>query len=109
MAINSPYKLAIIQKTDDGNNFIVLYYATFDEWATDYWKEWCEGIGCTIQIAKEEVTYIPDCEYPLILCTLKTFWLNIFKRIWRKKHALIVKRKKIKNLIARSIHGRWVY
>ena len=46
-------------------------------------------------------------DYTINLAILKTFWLNIFKRYWRKKHAQIMKRKSPKALFKRSIHGKW--
>ena len=102
------YKLVIIQKIKKRRQFLIMYTATLDEWENDFWKEWCEETGCTMEIAKEEFDYLPDHEYLFHFCILKTFWLNIFKRIWRKKHALIVERRKIHNLWNRNIHGKWL-
>jgi hypothetical protein len=98
------YKLALVQK----NKFLIEYFVTVNEWKIGYWEDWCNITNCSMEIVKEEFVYITDCEYILYSCTLKTFWLNIFKRIWRKKHALIVLRRRINNLMYRNIHGKWL-
>ena len=45
------YKLVIIQKIKKRRQFLIMYTATLDEWENDFWKEWCEETGCTIEIA----------------------------------------------------------
>ena len=41
------------------------------------------------------------------LAIVKTFWLRIFQKRWRKKHKIIQKRKNPKVLFQRSITGKW--
>ena len=43
-----------------------------------------------------------------IFCILKTCWLKIFQRKWKKYyHSMMERRKNIKNLQWRAIHGKW--
>tara|TARA_Y100000817_G_C16826250_1_gene531364 strand:- start:900 stop:1238 length:339 start_codon:yes stop_codon:yes gene_type:complete len=103
------YRLVLVNKhskTDD-LKFIIMFYVTIEEFRTHYWKDWCETHNWTIEIAEEDIVYINESEYPIYLCSLKTFWLDIFKRIWRKKHSQIVERKKLSSLIYRSIRGKF--
>ena len=103
------FKLAIVQpKTLPPLKNLIVYTMTPNELFNNEWNDWCIEKKCTIEIIKEEFEYLPDCEYIFHFCILKTFWLNIFKRIWRKKHAQIVKRRKIHNLWNRSIYGKWL-
>ena len=101
------FKLAIVQN-NKAKSILIIYTVSAVELFCDEWKDWCAQTDCTIEIVKEEFDYLPDHEYLFHFCILKTFWLNIFKRIWRKKHALIVERRKIHNLWNRSIHGKWL-
>ena len=48
-----------------------------------------------------------ELNWDIYLASLKTFWLNIFKRKWKKKHQSIVKRKNPKALFLRNITGRF--
>ena len=51
-----------------------------------------------------ERVYYQDYEF----CILKTFWLKIFQRKWKKYyHDMIERRKNIRNLQMRSIYGKW--
>ena len=43
----------------------------------------------------------------LYTCTVKTYLLRILQRRWRQKHQIIKKRRNIKVLFNRSIHGKW--
>ena len=41
-------------------------------------------------------------------CVIKTFWLKIIQRKWKKwYHNMLRHRKNPRNLMHRSIHGRW--
>jgi hypothetical protein len=43
-----------------------------------------------------------------IFCIIKTFWLKILQRKWKKYyHNMMTKRKNIKNLQLRSVYGKW--
>tara|TARA_B110000046_G_scaffold185932_1_gene230547 strand:+ start:4927 stop:5370 length:444 start_codon:yes stop_codon:yes gene_type:complete len=43
-----------------------------------------------------------------IFCIIKTFWLKILQRKWKKYyHIMMTKRKNIKNLQLRSVYGKW--
>ena len=44
------------------------------------------------------------------LCIIKTFWLRIIQRKWKRwYHNMLSKRKNPTNLMNRSIHGKWIY
>ena len=44
------------------------------------------------------------------LCVIKTFWLKIIQRKWKKwYHNMMSKRKNPKNLMNRQIYGKWTY
>ncbi len=102
------YKLALInRKTMIEDKFLIIYYVTIAEFMDNYWNDLSNAMDLKMEVISEDITYLSTCEYPVYLCNLKTFWLNVFKRNWRKKHALIVKRKKIKNLINRQLVGKW--
>mgnify|MGYP001594347854 CR=1 FL=1 len=43
-------------------------------------------------------------------CVVKTMWLRMLQRTWKRYyHSVLTKRRNPKNLIKRSIYGRWVY
>lgn len=43
-----------------------------------------------------------------IFCIIKTFWLKIIQRKWKKYyHTMMAKKKNIKNLQMRSVYGKW--
>ena len=102
-------KIAIVQhKKDINEKNLILFYVSIDEFMTDYWKGFCELMDLKIEVISEHITYTIESEYPFYYCSLKTFWLNIFKRIWKKKHAMIMERKKFRNLITRQIYGKLI-
>lgn len=95
--------LAIIIKKQ--NVFLVVYYITVDEFKMNSWKYLLEqNLDASIQII-ESYYEKTDNNWDICLGNLKTFWLNIFKRIWRKKHKIIQKRKNPKVLFLRNIMG----
>ena len=100
-------KIAIVQRDINEKN-LILFYVSIEEFMTDYWKGFCELMDLKIEVISEHITYTIESEYPFYYCSLKTFWLNIFKRIWKKKHAMIMERKKFRNLITRQIYGKLI-
>lgn len=51
-----------------------------------------------------DVIYYENYEF----CILKTVWLKIFQRIWKKYYKnKIAKKMNIKNILNRSIYGKW--
>ena len=99
------YKLALINKQID-EKFMIIFYVTIAEFMDNYWKSFSQEMNLRIEVVSENIICLT--EYPIYYCSLKTFWLNVFKRIWRKKHALIIKRKNIRNLMNRQISGKLV-
>ena len=44
------------------------------------------------------------------LCIIKTFWLKIIQRKWKRwYHNMLAKRKNPRNLMHRQIYGKWVF
>ena len=103
------YKLALINKqTNIDEKFMIIFYVTTAEFMDDYWKAFSQAMNLNLEIVSEDIVYLPTCAYPIYFCNLKTFWLNVFKRKWRKKHALIMKRKNFKELMKRQISGKLI-
>jgi len=113
------YSLAIIEpilSSQHGNlnnlknKYIIVYNITINEFNNNEWNEFLLRRQCNnkkynkIHIIKQYNVNMDD--YTINLAILKTFWLNIFKRYWKKKHAQIMKRKSPKALFKRSIHGK---
>ena len=48
-----------------------------------------------------------DNDLTVHLGIVKTFWLRILQKRWRKKHKIIQKRKNPKVLLNREITGKW--
>lgn len=63
--------------------------------------------SCAIKLNELHIVkrvYYKDYEF----CILKTCWLKIFQRKWKKYYKdMMERRKNIKNLQWRSIHGKW--
>ncbi len=63
--------------------------------------------SCAIKLNELHIVkrvYYEDYEF----CILKTCWLKIFQRKWKKYYQdMMERRKNIKNLQWRSIHGKW--
>ena len=103
------YKLALVNKqTNIDEKFLIIFYVTTAEFMDNYWKAFSQTMNLRLEVVSEDITYLPFCEWPIYLCSLKTFWLNVFKRKWRKKHALIMKRKNFKELMKRQISGKLI-
>jgi hypothetical protein len=53
-----------------------------------------------------ERIYHEDYEF----CIIKTFWLKIIQRKWKRwYYNMLAKRKNPRNLMRRQIYGKWVY
>ena len=103
------YKLALVNKQKNiDEKILIIFYVTTAEFMDNYWKAFALAMDLRLEVVSEDITYLPTCEYPIYFCNLKTFWLNVFKRRWRKKHALIMKRKNFKELMKRQISGRLI-
>ena len=102
------YKLSIItvlQNHLETEKFLVVYFITCEEFHMNSWKYLLDqNPSASIQIIQN---YYEKTEHNWDICLacLKTFWLNIFKRTWRKKHKCIMKRKNPKALFLRNITG----
>ena len=103
------YKLALVNKqTKIDEKILIIFIVTMAEFMDNYWNDFSQTMDLSLEVVSQETTYIPSCAFPIYLCSLKTFWLNVFKRRWRKKHALIVKRKNFKELMNRQISGKLI-
>ena len=116
------YQIAIIERVTKyhglpekyNNHYLIFCIVTVEEFVSGMWDSFLDYYrnqhiitDAKFQIINKIDIYDRNMLFPLEMGILKTFWLNIFKRIWRKKHALIMKRKHPKMLFNRSITGKW--
>ena len=119
------HHLAIVERVTKGhglpekynNHYLIFCIVTVEEFTSGMWDSFLDGWGNRytitnfqkkIQIINKIDIYDRDMLFPLEMAVLKTFWLNVFKRLWRKKHILIMKRKNPNILFNRSITGKWL-
>ena len=59
----------------------------------------------------ERVTVLdPTGAYSYDLCIIKTFWLKIIQRKWKRwYYNMLAKRKNPRNLMNRQLYGKWIY
>jgi hypothetical protein len=65
----------------------------------------------TLAINSHHIHIVERVQYnDYTLCIIKTHWLKIIQRIWKRwYHGTLSKRKNIINLMNRSMYGRWIY
>lgn len=89
-----------------------------DFFNNDYIIEISESHFVTHPVIRNWGNINPSCKMEIIqrveigeytMCILKTFWLKIIQRKWKKYyHSMLSHRKNPKNLMKRQIYGKWI-
>ena len=70
------YKLALV-KTKIDEKILIIFIVTMAEFMDNYWKDFSQTMDLRLEVVSQDITYIPTCAFPIYLCSLKTFWLNV--------------------------------
>ena len=104
-----------------GDEFFDMTYDYRKEWEdvieNQYWRQHDLSLNYNPHIRNTRAIR-PNCLHIVkriqyedyTLCIIKTFWLKIIQRKWKRwYHNMLAKRKNPRNLMHRQIYGKWVF